>query len=249
MKALIIDDEILAQKSLARNIRDNAPDVEIIGYASSVKEAVAWLNEPANKPDIIFMDVELSDGDCFSIFRQCEIQAKVIMTTAYDSYALKAFEAGSVDYLLKPVDSDALRRAVSRCESRSNTDIQALMNLLKGKPAKNYKERIIVKFNDNIVPVKVQDIAFIYSEEKNNYMVTFEGKKYILDSALDDIADDFDPVRFFKISRKAIVSLPAIEAIQKQQSGRLKIVSRPESAVELIVSRARVDEFMTWLEA
>ena len=112
-KVLIVEDEIMAQKSLIRALTQNFPDMEIVGTTTSVTGAVSWLENPANKADIIFMDVELSDGECFEIFRQTDITAKVIMTTAYDSYAIKAFEAGSIDYLLKPIEPSALKRAVA----------------------------------------------------------------------------------------------------------------------------------------
>ena len=144
MKVLIVEDEIMAQRSLIRLLAQHYPDMDVVGTASSVKEAVAWLKEPSNRPDVIFMDVELSDGICFEIFRQVEIKAKVIMTTAYDSYALKAFEAGSIDYLLKPVDLADLQRAVDRVRASSgNIDIDALMKLMSGQqtPKKEYKER------------------------------------------------------------------------------------------------------------
>ena len=135
MKAFIIEDEIMAQKSLIRALAQNFPDIEVIGTATSVKSAAAWLNDISNSPDIIFMDVELADGICFEIFRQADVQAKVIMTTAYDHYALKAFEAGSVDYLLKPIEADQLKRAVARCRtSGGNIDIEALTRALEGVP-------------------------------------------------------------------------------------------------------------------
>ena len=136
MKVLIIEDEIMAQRSLTRLLAQHHPDMDVVGTASSVSGAVAWLKDPANSVDVIFMDVELADGICFEIFRQVDIKAKVIMTTAYDSYALKAFEAGSIDYLLKPVDADALQRAVARVrQSSSNIDIEALMKLMDNKTA------------------------------------------------------------------------------------------------------------------
>ena len=132
MKVLIVEDEIMAQKSLSRALSQHCPDMEIVGYATSVKGAVAWLTNPENHADVIFMDVELSDGEGFEIFRQVEIKAKVIMTTAYDSYALKAFEAGSIDYLLKPVDVTALRRAVARCRvNQTNMDVEAILKAIK----------------------------------------------------------------------------------------------------------------------
>ena len=167
-KVLIVEDELMAQKSLIRVLAKHFPDMDVIGTTTSVKGTVAWLEDPANKPDIIFMDVELSDGVCFEIFRQTEVKAKVIMTTAYDSYALKAFEAGSVDYLLKPVEPEYLKRAVSRCQSRSgNVDLDAIMKVLGNATAdskKEYKERFIIKFNDRIVPLQASDIAYVYSE-------------------------------------------------------------------------------------
>ena len=145
-KVLIVEDELMAQKSLIRVLAKHYPDMDVIGTTTSVKGTVAWLEDPANKPDIIFMDVELSDGVCFEIFRQTEVKAKVIMTTAYDSYALKAFEAGSVDYLLKPIEPEYLKRAVSRCQSRSgNVDLDAIMKVLGNATAdskKEYKEKM-----------------------------------------------------------------------------------------------------------
>jgi DNA-binding LytR/AlgR family response regulator len=198
------------------------------------------------------MDVELSDGVCFEIFRQIEVKAKVIMTTAYDSYALKAFEAGSVDYLLKPVEPEYLKRAVSRCQSRSgNVDLDAIMKVLGNATAdskKEYKERFIIKFNDRIVPLQASDIAYVYSEEKNNYLVTNDGHKYIIDSSLDVMNEELDPAVFFRISRSCIVAMKAIRSILKQQGGRLRITADPEPSFEMTVSRSRVDDFMTWLE-
>ena len=142
MNVLIVEDEIMAQKSLIRVLAKHYPDMDVIGTTTSVKGTVAWLEDPANKPDIIFMDVELSDGVCFEIFRQTEVKAKVIMTTAYDSYALKAFEAGSVDYLLKPIDVDALQRAVSRCRVKEgNVDVDALLRSL-GMAKEEKKDKV-----------------------------------------------------------------------------------------------------------
>lgn len=250
-KVLIVEDEIMAQKSLIRALTQNFPDMEIVGTATSVTGAVSWLENPANKADIIFMDVELSDGECFEIFRQTDITAKVIMTTAYDSYAIKAFEAGSIDYLLKPIEPSALKRAVARCRmSGGMIDTEALLKALgnNGPTKKEYKERYIVRFNDRIVPLQTDSIAYVYSEEKTNWLVTFDGEKYIIDTSLDVIGDELNSEFFFRISRSCIVSLKAISSIVKQAGGRLKVISNPEASFEMTVSRSRVDDFMTWLE-
>ena len=250
MKVLIVEDEIMAQRSLVRLLTQNFPDMDIVGTTSSVKSTVEWLKDAGNKADVIFMDVELADGICFEIFRQIDIKAKVIMTTAYDSYALKAFEAGSIDYLLKPVDLSALKRAVARVQANSEgIDIETLMKIMTGAaaPKKEYKERYIIRFNDRIIPLETSEIAFIYSEEKNNYLATFGDQHYIIDSSLDVISDELNPEFFFRISRGCIVSMKAIKSITKQ-NGRLRITSTPESSFEMTVSRSRVDEFLTWLE-
>ena len=240
----------MAQRSLTRLLAQHFPDMEVVGTTSSVKGTVAWLEDPSNKADVIFMDVELADGICFEIFRQTDVKAKVIMTTAYDSYALKAFEAGSVDYLLKPVDSSALKRAVARVRmSGGNIDIEALAKLMEGNKTtkKEYKERYIVRFNDRIIPLNTSDIAYVYSEEKNNYLVTFDDQRYIIDSSLDVIGDEFNPENFFRVSRSCIVSMKAIKSIIKQ-TGRLRIIATPDPSFEMTVSRSRVDDFLEWLE-
>ena len=250
MKVLIVEDEIMAQRSLMRLLAQHYPDMDVAGTAASVNAAVAWLKDPANSVDVIFMDVELADGICFEIFRQVDVKAKVIMTTAYDSYALKAFEAGSVDYLLKPVDAGALQRAVARVrKSESNIDVAALMKLMEQKsaPKKEYKERYIIRINDRIVPLNTSEIAYVYSEEKNNYLVTFDEQRYIIDSSLDVINEDLNPDNFFRISRSCIVSMKAIRSIIKQ-TGRLRLIASPDSSFEMTVSRSRVDDFLEWLE-
>lgn len=251
MKVLIVEDEIMAQKSLTRVLMQNFPDMEITGYTTSVKGTVEWLNTPGNTADVIFMDVELSDGECFEIFRNVKVNSKVIMTTAYDSYALKAFEAGSIDYLLKPIDQQALKRAVARCRmSGGQIDVEALLKAVESNAPqkKEYKERFIIRFNDRIVPLQTSNIAYVYSEDKTNYLVTFDDQHYIVDSSLDVISEDLNPEEFFRISRSCIISMKAITSIIKQQGGRLRIVAEPEPSFDMTVSRSRVDDFLIWLE-
>ena len=203
MKALIVEDEKMARDNLARTISSMFPDIEVVGAASSVAETLRWLRDPSCTADIIFMDVELSDGDCFEIFRQEKVTAKVIMTTAYDSYAVKAFEAGSVDYLLKPIEPAALRRAVERCRQRSGaTDVEALLRAIGRPETPAYKERFVVSVGE----------------------------------------------RIFRISRGCIVALGAIRSVTRQFGGRLRIEAEPGPPFEMTVARARVDDFLAWLE-
>ena len=170
MKALIIEDETAAARNLAAILRQTAPDVEIVATLESVEESVEWLRSNPH-PDLLFMDIHLADGDSFRIFDAVEVTAPVVFTTAYDQYALEAFRVNSIDYLLKPIDLAALRRAVERCRVRSGgIDPDVLLNAIRSP--REYKQRYVVRFNDRIVPVQTTDIAYFYSEEKNTYLVT-----------------------------------------------------------------------------
>ena len=234
MKALIVEDEVLAAKRLARTLSENFPDIEVLGITDSVRGTVDWLGTH-DAPDVIFMDVELSDGDCFEIFRQVRIKSQIIMTTAYDAYAVKAFEAGSIDYLLKPIGLEALTRAVTRCRTRvAGSDIEAVLKALSGRSgnqAPRYKRRWIVRLGDRIIPVDIDDVAYFISEDKANSMVLSDGSRYIV-----------------RISRGCIVARHAVKSVIRHFNGRLKLSAEPACDTELLVSRARVDDFLAWLE-
>jgi two-component system, LytTR family, response regulator len=247
MKVLIVEDELMARESLARTIREHFPDLEIIGMTSSVQETLAFLQ--SNRPELIFMDVELSDGNCFEIFRRTAIEANVVMTTAYDNYAIKAFEAGSVDYLLKPVELSDLTRAVERCRRRTEkVDMSALLSALGQKSGKSYRSRFIVHLGEKIIPLNTSDIAYFYSENKSNYITSTAGARYIFDGSMDSLEEELDPSVFFRISRSCIVSMGAIRSITRSSGGRLQISAEPAPSFEMTVSRARVDDFLKWIE-
>jgi DNA-binding LytR/AlgR family response regulator len=247
MKALIVEDEPRAQRVLENLLRTQFPKMEIIGHTASVKETVAWL--AGHQPDVIFMDVELSDGTCFDIFAQTPVQAQVIMTTAYDSYAVKAFQVNSVDYLLKPVEEEELRRAVGRAAERLAAGVPAI-DFAKVSESFRPREKFLIRLNDRIVPVSVRDIAYFYSEAKNSYIVTRDGKSYVMDDSLDTIESGLDPKAFFRISRGAIIAENVIDSASKLLGGRLRLSLAPgiPSATDLTVSRARADAFLEWLE-
>ena len=247
MKALIVEDEPRARRVLENLLRTHFPEVEIVGLSSSVKETVAWLAE--NRTDVIFMDVELSDGNCFDIFAAAKVDAQVVMITAYDNYAVKAFEVNSVDYLLKPVDIEELKRAVSRVAQRMaaggpRIDFDAVRDAFRPR------EKFLIRLNDRIVPVSVRDIAYFYSEAKSTFIVTRDGKNYVLDDSLDAIESGLDPKAFFRISRGAIIAENVIDSASKLLGGRLRLTLAPgiPAATDLTVSRARADAFLEWLE-
>ncbi len=247
MKTLIIEDEPLARQHLKKLLSENFPDMEVVGDLGSVKDTVEWLSQnPA--PDVIFMDVELSDGACFDIFTQADVNSPVIMTTAYDQYAVQAFQVNAMDYLLKPISLDLLKRAISRVASGEVSKpaidtVSKIINLER-------KEKFLIRLNDRIVPVRTSEIAYLYSESKNSYIVTTEGKSYVMDDSLDAIASSLDPSAFFRISRSCIISEGIIDSVSKLMGGRLRITLRKglPTSTDLTVSRARVDDFLHWLE-
>ncbi len=247
MKALIIEDEPLAQAHMTRLLTENFPQVEVVGAVGSVTESVQWLSShPA--PDVIFMDVELSDGRSFDIFSHMDVPSPVIMTTAYDQYAIQAFEVNAVDYLLKPIGLPDLQRAISRVASgeASKPSSKAVRNLIE----QVRKEKFLIRLNDRIVPVRTSDIAYFYSESKNSYIVTNTGTSYVMDDSLDAIAGTLEPSAFFRISRSCIISEGAIDSVSRLMGGRLRVSLRrnlPE-LTDFTVSRARVDDFLSWLE-
>lgn len=253
MNALIIEDEMMAARSLQRALEENFPDIQVVGHTGSVAETIDWLSDPSHQADILFMDVELSDGQCFEIFRRKKITSHVIMTTAYDSYAVKAFEVNSLDYLLKPIDNDALRRAVQRCKGatpQQPIDIESIARAI-ARPQKVYKERYLVYLGDRIVPIKTEDIACFFAESKAGHVVTRSGSLYVVDTSLDTIITELNPDIFFRISRSCIIAKEMVESVSKLLGGRLNVTMKvrmpKDFAPDFTVSRARVDDFLVWL--
>ena len=247
MTALILEDEARAREHMKNLIAEHFPALEVVGAVGSVKDAVQWLLSNED-PDVIFMDVELSDGLSFDIFTKVEISSPVIMTTAYDQYAVHAFEVNAVDYLLKPIELKDLQRAVARLSSGevnapSGETVRSIMDQAR-------KEKFLIRLNDRIVPVHVSDIAYFYSEDKNTYMVTVSGTSYVLDDSLDALVETLDPEAFFRISRSCIIAEKTIDSVSKLMGGHLRISPKPGISVntDFTVSRARVDSFMKWLE-
>ncbi len=252
MKALIIEDEPMARSSLMRLLGQNFPEMEIVGALGSVRSAVEWFGAHAGFRGIVFMDVELSDGNCFEIFRQAEVCGNVIMTTAYDNYAVRAFEVNSVDYLLKPVEAEALRRAVGRAMERAGrdeNDFEKLARALAERTgAREYRRRFVVRVNDKIIPVETSEVAFFCSEGKNTIMVTASGRSFVVDQTLDEVCGQVDPAEFFRVSRRCVVAVGAIRSITRQPGGKLRLEVSPDAGFEVTVSRARVDDFLRWIE-
>lgn len=246
MKILLLEDELPAARQLTRMLLAERPDAQILETIDSVESAVRWLAaNPA--PDLIFMDIQIADGLSFDIFRQVNVVSPVIFTTAFDQYAVQAFRVNAIDYLLKPVDPDELRRAlekIERHESAPAIDIEAIASLLK-KP--NYKDRFLVKTGQHLTFIQAADIAFFRSSDGLTQAWLFSGKKHFIDSTLEELERVLDPAHFFRISRQIMVRLGAISKIHTHLNGRLKLELKPPQTEEIFVSRERVNEFKTWL--
>jgi DNA-binding LytR/AlgR family response regulator len=253
MRVLIIEDEALAAKRLVDLVKSIEPTAEIAGKLESVRATVKWFgsNPP---PHLIFMDVQLADGLCFEIFEQIKIDIPVIFTTAYNEYALKAFKVNSIDYLLKPIDKSALQQAIMKykrfasAENHTQPMDAFLFNKVKEMLQHPYKTRFLVHIGEHIKAVSISDISFIYSSDKATLIRSVSGRDYALDGSIDQIASEMDPTKFFRVSRKYLVSIDYVSDIIAYSGTRLKLLMKGIENDEIIVSREKVGDFKKWLE-
>ena len=250
MNVIIIEDEKPSARKLQRmlGVLNITADVML----HSVEESIEWLSNNEH-PDLVFLDIQLSDGLSFEIFDVITLHSAVIFTTAYDEYALKAFKLNSVDYLLKPIDEIELKNAVEKFEKRFKTaqptlDISAIKDLLRTTEATTFKTRFTSKIGQHIKVLHVVDADCFYSENKGTYLYNSEKRNYLLETTLEDLERDLDPKKFFRVNRKFIVSFKAIDDILSYSNSRLKIKLKHYKEQEIIVSRERVKDFKTWLE-
>ena len=247
VKILLIEDEIPAARQLTKLLLAHNPAFQILEALDSVEGAVRWLRTfPA--PDLVFMDIQIADGLSFDIFRQVEVTAPVVFTTAFDHYAVQAFKVNAVDYLLKPVDPEELARALEKVESQKNKSVQFDFETLVGFFKKeNYKDRFLVKTGQQLAFVQTTDIAFFRSADGLTQAFTFSGKKYFVENTLEELERLLDPRDFFRISRNMTLRLNAIHKIHPHLNGRLKLETQPAAPDDIFVSRERVGEFKSWL--
>jgi DNA-binding LytR/AlgR family response regulator len=257
MKVLIIEDEPLAQQELRRLLTKCAPEVEVTACLDSVEDSVEWLSNTPEPPDLIFLDIQLSDGSSFDIFEQITVAVPVIFTTAYNEYALQAFRVNSIDYLLKPIEEEALGAALQKLSSlkdqfggKKNAALstQQLNSLLR-QPRADYKTRFLTTLGDRIRYVPVEQIAYFFAEDNTVYLVTQDRKKYVLDYTLDHLETLVDPKLFFRITRKYLTHIAAIGEVSRYFNSRLKVSLVPATDDEILISRVRVPGFLAWMGA
>ena len=251
MKVIIIEDEKPSARRLQRQLK--VLNIEAETMLHSVEESIEWFqNNP--HPDLIFLDIQLSDGLSFEIFETVEIKSAVIFTTAYDEYALQAFKLNSIDYLLKPIDDDDLEVAVKKFKERApqkqgvTLDFDDIKKLLVNPLDRVYKKRFSIKVGQHLKLINIDDIECFYSENKGTYAHTTEGRNYLLDSTLDQLEDELEPQTFFRINRKFFVNINAIKDMVSYTNSRLQIKLQSYNEQDVIVARERVKDFKNWLE-
>lgn len=248
MKVLIIEDEKPASQKLIRLLGEINPDIEIIDVLKSVEQSTNWfLHNP--KPDLIFMDIQLEDGICFEIFENKPIHTPIIFTTAYDEYTLKAFKVNSIDYLLKPIDSDGLNNAIDKFNTHYKkadyANFESIINQLKPST----KERFLIKIGEHYKSVQTSMINCFYIKERCNFIHVNKGKNYPIDYSLDKIEQLIDSKAFFRINRNFIINFSAIQDMISYSSNRLKIILNDWTEKEdILVSRERVSDFKEWMD-
>lgn len=250
MKVVIIEDESLASERLEKQLKELVPDIIISEKLTSVESSVAWLKE--NSVDLIFLDIQLADGLSFSIFDRIEIKTPIIFTTAYDQYAIKAFELNSVSYLLKPIKRRELESSLQKYQSLKSAfsiDFEILLSSIKGDQ-QVYKKRFLIQVADKLRKVEVENISYFFALEKSVFFRTADKQTYPVDMTLDQLEKVLDPAIFFRINRKYIVNMNAISNMVVWSKRRIKIelVPSTDDNTDSIVSIERYTEFKKWLD-
>ncbi|MGB3590055.1 MAG: LytTR family DNA-binding domain-containing protein [Nonlabens sp.] len=252
MRTIIIEDEKPAARRLNRLLDEL--DVPVETMLHSVRESIEYLKNHT-PPDLIFLDIQLSDGLSFEIFEEVEVKSAIIFTTAYDEYALKAFKLNSIDYLLKPIDDDELRNALEQFKKLSkntsniqSVDLASIARLLQNPDQSEYKKRYTSRVGDHLKLFSVEEIQLFFSENKGTYINLQNGRNYLIDHKLESLVNELDPARFYRISRQAIINIKAIKDMVSYTNSRLQIKVDSFNEFPLIVSREKVRGFKDWLE-
>ncbi|MFD2726801.1 LytR/AlgR family response regulator transcription factor [Hyunsoonleella rubra] len=251
MNVIIIEDEKPSARRLQRMLQSLDLNAEVLLH--SVEESIKWFKNSTH-PDLIFLDIQLSDGLSFEIFEAIDIKSAVIFTTAYDEYALQAFKLNSIDYLLKPIDEDELTTAVKKYQERLpkkqavTLDFNDIKKLLVNPIDREYKKRFSVKVGQHLKLINIDEIECFYSENKGTYLHTVDGRNYLMDTTLEHLQDELEPQTFFRINRKFFVNINAIKDMVSYTNSRLQIKLNSYNEQQVIVARERVKDFRAWLE-
>lgn len=255
LKVLIIEDEIPAQRLLKETLQEVNSETEVVDCLNSIKSAVNWFqNNP--HPEIVLLDIQLSDGVSFEIFKQIKIKSMIIFITAYDEYAMQAFKVNSLDYLLKPIEKDELQAAFEKYqhynkqfiqEQNSNIDFSELASLIKSEKTE-YRKRFLIQSNESFFHLPVNDIILFYSMQGITFAVTFEKREYPVNFSLESLKEQLDPDSFFKVNRQVIINIRVVKKVHSYFNGKLKLETQPVYNEDIIIGKDKAAEFKRWLD-
>lgn len=248
MKTLIVEDEINACEYLRGLINKHMPECEVLEHLDSVQETINWLhNNP--EPDLIFLDIQLSDGISFEIFNHVDITCPIIFTTAYDQFALQAFRVNSLDYLLKPISEDDLKAAHAKLRQRKESYKEGQLKELIKNFSTGTKHRFLVKKGNHFEFINVEHVAYINSDDSMTFLYSNDGKRHIYTKTLQVLMNQLDHEKFFQINRKQIINIDSITKIHPYLNQRLKVDLSLDTTEEFIVARNRMSEFKSWVDS
>jgi two-component system, LytTR family, response regulator LytT len=247
MKILIVEDETAAYENLVDILTEVDPAIEIAGYTESVSQTIHWLQNNQN-PDLILMDIHLSDGSAFSIFNAINLETPIIFTTAYDEYAIEAFKVNSIDYLLKPIKVVEMKRAIDKFRKWTRQDVlHYLSQLNQFTPLPKYKDKILVPVKDTIIPVDMNEISCFYTTNKNTSIYLKNGKNYSYSKTLEQIENTLNPSDFIRANKQFIIARDSVKNITIWFDNRLLITLDIEPPERIYISKNKAAEFKAWL--
>ena len=248
MKVLIVEDETAAAQNLTAILKEIAPDVEILDVIDTVVDSVEWFRANPT-PDLVFMDIHLSDGKSFRIFDSVKVDAPIIFTTAYDQYALEAFKVNGIDYILKPINEQEVLRAIEKWRMLTNADQKAYAERVDAMAQKAVAEQqtFLVRFRDKIIPLASEDVAFFYTSEERVSAFNFKGERYPIERTLESLQQLLPSNMYFRANRQFIISREAVKDISVWFGSRLLLNLTLDTPEKIIISKARVPEFKAWL--
>lgn len=249
MKIVIVEDEQLAAEKLERYLLKYNTEVTIVGKLSSNEEAIQWFQENEDY-DVVFMDIQLTDGLSFEIFNEAKIIKPIIFTTAFDEYAIDAFKVNSIDYILKPITFTDVSNAMNKLKKMQHlfSNTTQITNAAKQITEKKNKDRFLVRLGNHIHSIKTNQISLFFAEGRTVYLITSEKKKFILDYKLESLEEVLNTKEFFRVNRTFIVNINSIDDVLVYSNSRLKIITKVYSEKDIIVSREKVSTFKSWFE-
>ncbi|NJO88617.1 MAG: response regulator transcription factor [Chloroflexia bacterium] len=254
MRGIIIEDEFHNSQMLEAQIKELRPEWQVEATLDKVSSSIQWLRNNSH-PDIIFMDIQLIDGICFSIFEEVKIECPIVFTTAYDEYAIKAFEVNSVDYLLKPIDEIKLEKAIEKFEKifphhdslRTQIDYSGLIQAIQ-QNNKEYRKRFLITGVDSFYKINVDEIAYINTDNGVSQAIMFSGKSHILNHSLEKMEEELDPKMFYRANRKTILNIEAVNKIENFFGGKLTVKLVSPFKETITISRLKASAFKKWFD-